>query len=137
MGGQQVQVLYTLEMVDGAVVEIGTGTGTKIATSTAQKLGFYNATPVIRQTAITQTYTTATGTHSNLTSATLTDSSTGTASGTIGALGTAGTATIPVAYNDAIASLAAQCNALRVDLANTKQVLNQAIDHLQTYGILG
>lgn len=135
--GQDDRTYITQTFSEGANIVFKTSTGTKIATSTAQKFGFWNATPVVRPTAYTQTYSTALGTHSNLTSATLTDSSTGTATGTIAALGTAGTATIPVAYNDAIASLAAQCNALRVDLVNTKQVLNMVIDNLQTIGLFG
>ena len=34
---------------EGANIVTGTTTGTKIGTSTSQKLGFYNATPVVRQ----------------------------------------------------------------------------------------
>lgn len=33
---------------DGANISLGTTTGTKIGTSTTQKLGFYNATPVVQ-----------------------------------------------------------------------------------------
>lgn len=36
-------------MTDGANIAVGTTTGTKIGTSTSQKLGFFNATPIIQQ----------------------------------------------------------------------------------------
>jgi len=35
---------------DGAQIEGGTSTGTKILTGTSQKLGFHGATPVAKQT---------------------------------------------------------------------------------------
>lgn len=38
---------------DGANYALGTTTGTKIGTTTSQKLGFFNATPVVQQTATT------------------------------------------------------------------------------------
>jgi hypothetical protein len=37
-------------LADGGNIVVGTSTGTKIGTATSQKLGFYNATPVIQQT---------------------------------------------------------------------------------------
>jgi len=37
---------------DGVNLVLGTTTGTKVGTATAQKLGFYNATPVIQPTAV-------------------------------------------------------------------------------------
>jgi len=37
---------------DGGNVVLGTTTGTKIGTATTQKLGFYNATPVVQPTAV-------------------------------------------------------------------------------------
>lgn len=36
---------------EGINIQTGTSTGTQIATSSTQKLGFYGATPVIRQSA--------------------------------------------------------------------------------------
>lgn len=41
--------LRAIEMVDGNLV-LGTTTGTKIGTATSQKLGFWNATPVVQPT---------------------------------------------------------------------------------------
>lgn len=40
-----------LTMAEGANLVAGTTTGTKIGTATTQKLGFYNATPVVRPSA--------------------------------------------------------------------------------------
>jgi len=37
-----------LELANGRNIIVGKGTGTKIATETTQKLGFYGATPVTR-----------------------------------------------------------------------------------------
>ena len=37
-------------MADAANIALNTTAGTKIGTATAQKLGFWNATPVIQQT---------------------------------------------------------------------------------------
>jgi hypothetical protein len=37
---------------DGGNVVLGTTTGTKIGTATTQKLGFYNATPVVQPAAV-------------------------------------------------------------------------------------
>lgn len=34
---------------DGANIALGSTTGTKIGTATTEKLGFFNATPVVRQ----------------------------------------------------------------------------------------
>jgi hypothetical protein len=41
-------------------IAVGTSTGTKIGTATTQKLGFYNATPVVQPAAVTDITTTAT-----------------------------------------------------------------------------
>lgn len=38
---------------DGGHIELGATTGTKIGTATSQKLGFFNATPVVQPTALT------------------------------------------------------------------------------------
>jgi hypothetical protein len=41
-----------LQLADARNVILGTTTGTKIGTATTQKLGFYNATPVVQPTAV-------------------------------------------------------------------------------------
>lgn len=46
-------------LADGQNIPVGTTTGTKIGTDAAQKLGFFNATPVVQRTTYTQTYSTA------------------------------------------------------------------------------
>jgi hypothetical protein len=42
-----------LTILDGTDIALDTTTGTKIGTATTQKLGFFNATPVVQQTATT------------------------------------------------------------------------------------
>jgi hypothetical protein len=42
----------SITVSDGGNVVLGTTTGTKIGTATTQKLGFYNATPVVQPTAV-------------------------------------------------------------------------------------
>jgi hypothetical protein len=41
-----------VSLPDASNVQLGTGTGTKIGTATTQKIGFYNATPVVQPTAV-------------------------------------------------------------------------------------
>ena len=53
---------------DGTDIAVGTSSGTKIGTSTSQKLGFFNATPIVQPAALTQTYSTADATLSAYTS---------------------------------------------------------------------
>lgn len=45
---------------DAANIVVGTTTGTKIGTATSQKLGFYNATPIVQGAAVADITTTAT-----------------------------------------------------------------------------
>jgi len=71
-------------------------------------VGFYGTTPAARPAAYTQTYATATRTHSALTSS--------------DAAGATPTKT--------------EFDALRADLVNTKQLLNSLLDDLQTLGLL-
>lgn len=95
-------------------------------------IGFFNVTPAARPAAYTQTYATASRTHSNLTAATLTDSTGGTANTTLVAIsGTGDDANV----NNNFADLAAQVNALLTDITNVKQVLNSVIDDDQTLGL--
>jgi len=106
---------------DGTNIPLGSTTGTKIGTATTQKLGFWNATPIVRPSAFTQTYATASKTHANLTYS---------APATYGA-GANGysTAAMASAVHAAVIALAA-------DVANVKQVLNSVIDDLQSMGLL-
>jgi len=112
-------------------------------------VGFYNVTPVARPSAYTQTYSTATRTHSNPTASALTDNSGGSANTTIQAMSDPAdtpltadilrddlVANFIAATRNNIADLTAQVNALIVDLANLKQVVNQVIDDHQANGLL-
>ena len=99
-------------------------TGTKIGTATTQKLGFFNATPVVRGTAFDQTnYSAASHTHAAVTQLAAPAGGTGTAAG---GWDTAAN------RNLAITSI----NAARTDIANVKQVLNALIDELQALGLI-
>lgn len=113
-----------------------TTTGAKLGTATTQKIGFWNATPIVRPSAFTQTFATAIKTHAALTSATLTDSSGGTANATVAAVAAGADLTTNATINDNFADVVAQINALRVDVDNTKQVLNAVIDDFQLEGLL-
>lgn len=94
------------------------------------KAGWFGTAPIAQRSAFTQTYATATKTHSNPTAAALTvTDGAGTNDGTIGAI-TDNASTIT-----AVQELAAQINKLVTDLANTKGVLNSLIDDLQAYGL--
>jgi sugar lactone lactonase YvrE len=42
----------SIQVADAGNITVGTTTGTKIGTATTQKLGFYNATPVVQPTAV-------------------------------------------------------------------------------------
>ena len=43
----------TIQMLDGRNIQLAIGTGTKIGTTTTQKLGFFNAAPVAQRAAMT------------------------------------------------------------------------------------
>jgi len=92
---------------------------------------------IVAKDTFTQTYSTASGTVADITTTTITNNSGGTASGTIADLGTAATAQPPQAWNNAIATLATQVNALQVDVLAAKKVQNQIIDSLQKIGLVG
>ena len=131
--------LGSVSIADGANISFATTTGSMIGTAATQKLAFYGATPVVKPTAYTQTYATAAKTLPNATAAALTDSSGGTASTTLAAI-TAGASyaqTDMTAVKNAVASLAAQVNAIEVDSTAHKQVTNALIDDLQALGFVG
>jgi hypothetical protein len=89
---------------DAGNVVLGGTTGTKIGTSaTAQKLGFFNATPVVQPTSASQAAVTAT-------QDTLTDSSGGAASTTLASIS-------DTATKNAVASLNAQLVKIKADIA--------------------
>ena len=47
-----VTITGVVSLTDSSNIQIGTGTGTKIGTSTTQKISFYNATPVVQPSAV-------------------------------------------------------------------------------------
>lgn len=98
------------------------------------KIGVFGKAPVVRTGAYTQTYSTATRTHSNPTATALTDSSGGTADGTVAAAGASYNGTTQSNINNNFAEFATRINQLITDLANTKQLLNSVIDDQQSYG---
>lgn len=87
-------------------------------------------------TAITQTYSTATSTHAAPTAVALTNSTGGTGDGTLSAVGDTMGSNQATAINNNLTELATQGNALVVDVANVKQLLNRVVDVLQTAGYL-
>lgn len=105
----------------GNVVTNGT-TGTKIGTATTQKIGFWNATPIVQPAGAGQAAAAA------ATQETLTDSTGGTASTTLAAI-TAGAEYAQAdatAIKNALASLAARLAEVKADIAAEK-VLTAAL----------
>lgn len=98
-------------------------TGTKFGTGTTQKLSFWNAAPVARGTAFTQTYATASHTQNNITASNPPAGGTGTAAGGYDT----------AANRNAMITSLTNCIA---DVANVKQVLNGLIDDLQAIGLV-
>jgi hypothetical protein len=97
-----------LTVTDANDIALGTTTGTKIGTATTQKLGFYNATPVVQPAAVANITTTATA----------------------GTLPTAdGTVTIADAATPTVTELLEYC----VELESK---LEAALGHLRTLGLI-
>lgn len=97
----------------------------------------FGVAAVARASAVTQTYSTTTRTHSNPTAVSVTNNTGGTITTTLAAI-TAGASYAQgdmTATKNALASLADQHNKLVADLANAKQLLNAIIDDLQLYGL--
>jgi cytoskeletal protein CcmA (bactofilin family) len=103
------------------------------AAGTGTFVGFHGTAGQAQPALYTQTFATATRTHNAPTGLTLTDSTTGVVGNTINDVGAAFSQT---AINDNFAGLTDEVNNLVADLANAKEVLNQVLDDLQTYGLL-
>ena len=86
-------------------------------------VGFYGVTPVARPTAFTQTYSAASRTHSNLTSASVSASV---------------VLVTPFGFSSSAQgdNLVLAVNRLVTDLTNVKNVLNQLLDDLQNVGLI-
>lgn len=120
-----VAVTDTLTMTDAKNIVVSGTTGTKIGTATTQKLGFFNATPVVQQTAYTQTFSTADKTHAGRTA--------------VSVATTGVTQTTPFGYVGAVQgdAVATTINQIIVDLADTAGVVNALVDDLQALGLVG
>lgn len=89
---------------------------------TNQKIGFRGVTPIVRPTAYTQTYSTATRTHAAYTADPETSAYTGAADGEAKLVDLNA---LRVAYEN-----------LRLSHESSKQLLNSVLDDLQSYGLL-
>ena len=121
--------------IDGTLNPQGTLTIGGALDHDGSTVGFYGVTPATRPTAYTQTFATADKTHSNATTATLTDSSGGTAADTISAI-TGGGANCENATKNAVATFAREQARLVADIDDVKRLVNSVIDDLQTLGLL-
>jgi hypothetical protein len=112
----------TVTLANAQDLVVNATTGTKFGQS-GSKLGFFGVTPVVRPTALTQTYATTSSTHAAVTQLAAPAGGTGVAAG--------GWST--AANRDlAIVSI----NAARTDIANLKNFVNQIVDQLQALGLL-
>lgn len=108
----------------------GTEGAVNVQTVSTGKLGFFGATAVVRQSAYTQTYSTADKTHAAPTAATLTMADgAGTNDNTIGAV------TADASVIAALQEIVDEVNKLIADVADVKQLANSIIDDLQAYGL--
>jgi hypothetical protein len=117
----------------GANVEFtANATGSTVGRA-AGAVGFYGSAGVTKPSAYTQTYTTASKTHAVPGVTTLVAAS-GTADGTVADVGTTFSQT---GLNNNFRDVAAAIQALIVDVANTKQVLNAVVDDMQALNLVG
>lgn len=132
-------------MANAKNIVLNATTGTKIGTATTQKLGFYNATPIVQPSAYTQTYSTADKTHAAQTA-------TGIAANVPAAAPAGGTGTAAGGWdtaanrNSAITTINGlrtwalemdgDYEALLVDVTDLKQLVNALIDDLQALGLV-
>lgn len=127
--GNNVSELFFSDSVN---ISAGITIGAKIATATNQRLGFWNATPVVQPAAAAQAAPAAQGQVS------LTDSTGGTASTTLAAI-TAGASYAQAdmsAVKNALASIAARLAEVRTDVANIKTFQNAARTALVNTGLI-
>lgn len=116
----------TLTFADAVGIVAGTTTGLKIGGAEAQKLGFWNVTPVVRPGALTQTYTATSATHPNMTAV---------APATVAAVTVAAAR---YGYNTAAQADAIALGVLKLvdDVVNIKKFVNKLTDQLQSTGLL-
>ena len=109
----------------GGVVPLSTGTtnGAKLGTSTAQKLGLWGATPVVQQAHADQAAA------ASQTQDTLTDASGGSVSTTLASIS-------DTATKNAVASLNAQLDKVKADVAAVRTLVNRLRTDLVTIGVI-
>lgn len=112
---------------DGQNIAVGTTTGTKVGTATSQKLGFWNAAPIVQPASANQAAAAA------LTIVALVNSTTGTSSTTIGDVGASFDQTT---LNNIHSSLLTQINNSRTDLTALRTLLNQLRSDLIAAGLI-
>ncbi len=110
-------------MSDGSDIVAGTTTGTKIGGGATEKIGFWGVTPIVRSSALTQTYSTASSTHAAVTQLAAPAGGTGIAAGGWSSAANRDLAIVSI-------------NAARTDIANIKNFVNQIVDQLQAIGLL-
>lgn len=115
-------------MNDGASFAAGSSSGLKIGTSTAQKLGFWNATPIARPGPYAQGYAASSRSLAVYSPAISSTSFAGLTSGQTGAL---------YAQVTDLNSLRASYENLRAFAENSTQLLNALINDLKAMGLLG
>jgi len=116
-----------LTLKDAFNIAVNATTGTKIGTATSQKLGFFNATPVVQPSAYTQTYSTADKTLAAIITV-------GTLGGTAnGALETVGN----TMGGDVSGAIMNNFQEFLAEVTDIKQALNAVIDDLQALGLVG
>lgn len=89
-------------LADGVDLAVGSTTGSKIGTAVTQKLGFWNVTPVVQPSGAEQ--------------AALTDSSGGTANGTVEAVGATNSGDVSGAINNNFKEVVTLLHAIRTAL---------------------
>lgn len=115
---------------EGRNLGFGTSTGSKIGTGATQKIGFWNATPVVQPAAYTQTFSTADRTHAARTGTTLSMADgAGTNDNTIGAI--TADASVIAAFQEVVDEI----NKIIDDLADTASVVNSLVDDHQQTGL--
>lgn len=115
-------------MNDGASFAAGSSSGLKIGTSTSQKLGFWNAAPIVRPGPYTQGYAAYSRSLSAYTPAISPTSFAGLSSGQTG---------VPYAQVTDLNSLRAAYENLRAFAESSTQLLNALINDLKAMGLLG
>ena len=121
---------------DGVNLVLGTTTGTKVGTATTQKLGFWNATPVVQPAAAGQAAAAAQS------QTDVTDSTGGSVSTTLAAItAPAADATTSLtddmtAVKNALASIAAQLALIKTDVTNVKALQDATRTALVNTGIM-